>query len=60
MKKSKAPSGRTRPRVVRPPKLKANLLKILQYLLSAASYATVLESGQIRENRMTDCIDKCD
>ena len=48
MKTSKAPATKSNVRKEKVPKLKANQLRIIQYLLSAASYVSVLQSPPMR------------
>ena len=60
MKRSSAPSSRAKPKrqkslkIVATP-LKKNQLKSLHYLLSAASYITVLGCGQMAGKKIRDC-----
>jgi hypothetical protein len=58
MRRSRAPSIRAKVKATREPRLKANQLKIIQYLLSAASYVSVLESAPMRGNKMRDYMEK--
>ena len=60
MRTSKAPTLKANARGEKAPILKANQLNIIQYLLSAASYASDIESPPMRGNKMRDNIVKYD
>lgn len=60
MKTSKGSAPRLNVRKEKIPKLKANQLKIIQYLLSAASYVSVLQSPPMRGIQMKQKIVKYD
>jgi hypothetical protein len=55
---SRAPTLKANPRRGKVPKLKANQLKIIQYLLSAASYVTVLQDSAMKLTKMRAQIEK--
>ena len=57
---SKAPATKSNVRKEKVPKLKANQLRIIQYLLSAASYVSVLESPPMRGVQMKQKIIRYD
>ena len=56
----RAPTLKANARGEKAPILKANQLNIIQYLLSAASYASDIESPPMRGNKMRDNIVKYD
>ena len=60
MRTSKAPTLKANARGEKAPILKANQLNIIQYSLSAASYASDIESPPMRGNKMRDNIVKYD
>jgi hypothetical protein len=55
---SRAPALKANPKRMKVPKLKANQLKVIQYLLSAASYVTVLQDSAMKMTKMRTQIEK--
>ena len=55
---TRAPTLKSNVRRVKVPRLKANQLKVIQYLLSAASYVTVLQDSAMKITKMRAQIEK--
>jgi hypothetical protein len=55
---SKVPTTKANARKMKSLKLKANQLKVIQYLLSAASYVTVLQDSAMKLTKMRAQIEK--